>query len=251
MGTDAVTIQLLNGDEYTFQSDNAEDIREVCIQGVLTSTTTFQLVAYFLNGLKKRSTYFLAMSSIKQTEEERRWVSCKKGDLLKLVEDTSEMPEDTSEMLEDSIFVLNTRTSEKGMISKNRLYTLPCVEEPTSNLQKEMRKHNETEAREENTTEQVIPVFNNCTLDLVRLPVAHTLERFAMENFRPDDSPRELWRFSLEPIRHPLLKQTNVRLEVLESYVAIMKFMGDLPTMGPSVELIEHIFRAPIKIVSG
>lgn len=29
VGADSITIQLLNGDEYTFQSENAEDIRQV------------------------------------------------------------------------------------------------------------------------------------------------------------------------------------------------------------------------------
>jgi hypothetical protein len=115
-----------------------------------------------------------------------------------------------------------------------------------------MRRRQELKVREEvDDVDQVVPVYNNCTFDLVRLPIAHTLQKFAREHFRPNDSHRELWRHSLEPLRRPLLKTTEPRLEVFEMYVAIMKFMGELPMLEPfnSVDLTTQIFTAPLKLV--
>lgn len=100
----------------------------------------------------------------------------------------------------------------------------------------------------------VIPIYNNCTFDLVRLPIEHTLEDFARIHFRPKDSSYELWRYSPEPLRRPLLKQAEgLAEEAVESYLGIMAFMGDLPAIIPPQHLIEftdQIFRAPLKYVS-
>lgn len=58
MGGDTCTIRTVTGDEYTFQSPNAEDIKE--------------LVASFLEGLKLRSRYLIAIQSQKGDGEEAR-----------------------------------------------------------------------------------------------------------------------------------------------------------------------------------
>jgi len=49
--TQTFTLSTVRGEEFTFQSPNAEDIRD--------------LVVYFLEGLKKRSTFVIAVQDYK------------------------------------------------------------------------------------------------------------------------------------------------------------------------------------------
>jgi myosin VIIa len=92
----------------------------------------------------------------------------------------------------------------------------------------------------------------------------YTLERFANDNFRVvkrsvslSGGRRliEMWRHSREPIQAPLLKKIEGKdepsAEAVKSYLAIMMYMGDLPLKRPklAVELVDQIFRAPLKYV--
>jgi myosin-7 len=233
MGTDAITIQLLNGDEYTFQSENAEDIR--------------QLVVFFLDGLRKRSKHLFVPNCFRRANPDQKWISCKKGDLLRIVEKPDEF-----DLPIDCFYVLNVRTNEEGIAPKHQVHIIPCLNEPSHGLINEMRKQTELKSEESlETIQQIVPVYNNCTFDLVPLPIAHTLQKFAVDHFRPNDSPRELWLFSPEPLRRPLLKQTEPRIEVLEMCFSIMRFMGDIPIIEQfhPVELADQIFNAAIKMV--
>lgn len=171
-------------------------------------------------------------------------LTCKKGDLLRVVDET------INDLPNDCVYALNLSTNEKGIVPKNQLHIIPCIDEPPQSLLNEMRKQTDLKSEESvETIQQVVPIYNNCTLDLVRLPIAHTLQKFAADNFRSNDSPRELWRHSPEPLRRPLLKQTENRVEVLESYFGIMRFMNDVPMMEMchAVELTNQIFSSPIK----
>jgi myosin-7 len=105
MGTDAITIQLLNTDEYTFQSENAEDIRE--------------LIVFFLDGLRKRSKHFLIVEPFTKVGHQNL-LDCKEGDLLKAIEE----PEEQQQEEEDCVFVMNMRTNEKGHLPKDQLYIM-------------------------------------------------------------------------------------------------------------------------------
>ncbi|KAI6191670.1 Unconventional myosin-X [Aphelenchoides bicaudatus] len=236
MGADSITIQLLSSDEYTFQSENAEDIRE--------------LIVFFLEGLRKRSKHFLIVEPFRKLPNQK-WLDCKEGDLLKIVDDL-----ENEEDQDDCVFVTNMRTNEKGYVPTDQLYIIPCVEDPPVGLLDEMRRRQELKVKKDEVEEfdqQIVPVFNNCTFDLVRLPVVHTLQKYARDHFRPNDSIRELWRHAHEPLlRRPLLKQTEPRLEVFEMYVGIMKFMGDLPMIEPfnPTNLTTHIFTPPLKLTS-
>lgn len=51
MFTQTFTLSTVRGEEFTFQSPNAEDIRD--------------LVVYFLEGLKKRSTFVIGVQDYK------------------------------------------------------------------------------------------------------------------------------------------------------------------------------------------
>lgn len=111
-------------------------------------------------------------------------------------------------------------------------------------------------------TQQITEIFS-----------AHTLQKFAKDNFRlpssngsslngADDNLKhqtpELWRHSRAPLSEPLLKKLEGRVEpskeALLSFTCIQRYMGDLPLMAvpPPVYFLEStdlIFRAPLKYV--
>ena len=70
------TLATVRSEEFTFQSPNAEDIRD--------------LVMYFLEGLKKRSKFVIALQDYKAPGEgSSNFLDFAKGDLILLDEDTS------------------------------------------------------------------------------------------------------------------------------------------------------------------
>lgn len=95
----------------------------------------------------------------------------------------------------------------------------------------------------------------------VHVPRPYSLEEFAVENFRSAEQvkegrrPHDLWRYSQEPLRLPLLKKLEGRdepnAEAIASYLAIMKYMGDHPSQRPRmpIELTDTIFKAALKYV--
>src|SRR5690606_13373261 len=68
-----LTITTVKGDEYTFTSANGEDIRD--------------LVLGFLDGLRRRSKYVVALSDYSSPGEGSSFLSFKKGDLICLDQD--------------------------------------------------------------------------------------------------------------------------------------------------------------------
>lgn len=95
----------------------------------------------------------------------------------------------------------------------------------------------------------------------------HTLADYALDHFRPPpkrtmsktltlSSKRhsdELWRYSREPLKQPLLKKLLAKEELAEeaciAFAAILKYMGDLPSKRPRIgnEITDHIFDGPLR----
>ena len=233
LGTDTFTIQTIAGDEYTFQSPNAEDIKE--------------LVVYFLKGLKERSHYAVAIQDQK-FEDKKTYLEFKKGDLLILSEAFGKGVQ--------FVKAENTRTGLHGNAAVEAIYVLPTLNKPTTELLELFNRPSEmSQFRPEKGLSMLIA---NPNADR-----PHTLETFAIDNFRTvskrsmssGGSRRayDLWRHSREPIKQPLLKKLDGKLEpcseALSSYIAIMKYMGDHPMKKPKypVELADFIFQAPLK----
>ncbi|KAE9550764.1 hypothetical protein FO519_006016 [Halicephalobus sp. NKZ332] len=233
LGTDTFTIQTISGDEYTFQSPNAEDIKE--------------LVVYFLNGLKEKSRFAVAIQDQK-LEDKITYLEFKKGDLLILAEPFGKATQ--------FVKAENTRTGLHGNAAVEAIYVLPTMTKPSTEVLELFNRPNEmSQFRPENGLAMLIP---NPNADL-----PHTLEKFATDNFRTvskrslssngSRKSYDLWRHSREPIRQPLLRKLEGKLEpcneAVMSYLAIMKYMGDHPTKRPRhpVELTDTIFRGPLK----
>ncbi|KAJ7418204.1 unconventional myosin-VIIa [Willisornis vidua] len=106
------TLATIKGDEYTFTSNNAEDIRD--------------LVVTFLEGLRKRSKYVVTLQdNPNPVGEESGFLSFLKGDLIVLDQDTGEQV-----MNSGWANGLNERTKQRGDFPTDSVYVLPTVTMP-------------------------------------------------------------------------------------------------------------------------
>ncbi|KAI9536935.1 Unconventional myosin-VIIa [Dissostichus eleginoides] len=101
------TLATIKADEYTFTSNNAEDIRD--------------LVVTFLEGLRKRSKFV--------SGEESTFLSFLKGDLILLDQDSGE------QVLNSGwAHGVNGRTNQKGDFPADCVYVLPCMTRPQQEI---------------------------------------------------------------------------------------------------------------------
>uniref|UniRef100_A0A663EAZ5 Myosin VIIB n=1 Tax=Aquila chrysaetos chrysaetos TaxID=223781 RepID=A0A663EAZ5_AQUCH len=213
------TLITLRGEEFVLTSVNSVVIAE--------------LVVMFLEGLKKRSRFAVAILNSTPLfcfPEDPAILSFKKGDLLIFTED--------KRLDENSGWTCaqNERTGKTGNVFLEEIYTIPSLTKPSSQVL--VRK------------------------DLKVKP--YTLEEFSYEHFRTPEKESiskavlqksrgrsQLWAHSKEPLKQPLLKRasTDPDLRDLASHSPIMKFMGDYPSKQThsSVELTDQIFVAAIQ----
>jgi len=239
------TLATVRSEEFTFQSPNAEDIRD--------------LVVYFLEGLKKRSKFVIALQDYKAPGEgSSTFLNFVKGDLILLDEDTS------GEAVLTSGWCTGTceRTEERGDFPAEVVYVLPCLSRPPDDILALFTMDPSEHGRR---LFGMAPAVNGN--DPAEKP--HTLEDYAIDHFRPPPkrtasksltlaSARrgrgdELWRHSREPIKLPLLKKLmnkdELREESCSIFHAILKYMGDLPSRRTRTgnELTDQIFEGPLK----
>lgn len=105
------TLALVRGDEYTFTSVNGEDIRD--------------LVNSFLDGLRKRSKFVIAMMNYQSPGEGSAFLSFRKGDLIHLES------EDGEDVLKSGwCYGECERTGVKGDFPAECVYVLPAISRP-------------------------------------------------------------------------------------------------------------------------
>ncbi|XP_069411569.1 unconventional myosin-VIIa isoform X3 [Ovis canadensis] len=196
------TLATIKGDEYTFTSSNAEDIRD--------------LVVTFLEGLRKRSKYVVALQdNPNPAGEESGFLSFAKGDLLILDHDTGEqaLVTMTPDQRQDVIRLLQLRTAEPEVRAKP--YTL-----------------------------------EEFSYDYFRPPPKHTLSRVMVSKARGKD---RLWSHTREPLKQALLKKIlgseELSQEACMAFIAVLKYMGDYPSkrMRSVNELTDQIFEGALK----
>ncbi|XP_065841115.1 myosin-VIIa-like [Oscarella lobularis] len=235
------SITTVKGDEYTFTSMSGEDIRD--------------LVLYFLEGLRKRSKYVVAMMDYSSPGEGSSFLSFKKGDLICLEDDDGE-----TVMQSGWCFGVCDRTGKKGDFPAECVYVLPAITKPSAEI---LAMFAGTTGE---TSERIIAttsVAMETDTDLPENP--HTLEEFARVFFRP--IPRQTlsktlskssfrrkdsqlpWAFTRDPIKAPLLKKFSGKDELsakaVSSFLAIMKYMGDYPSKRvrqQSTDLTDGVF---------
>ncbi|XP_064313327.1 unconventional myosin-VIIb [Phalacrocorax carbo] len=223
---------------------------------VLTSVNSVviaELVVMFLEGLKKRSRFAVAMHETK-SQENPAILSFKKGDLLIFTEDKS------LDANSGWICAQNERTGKTGNVFLDEIYIIPTLTKPSSQVLSLLIMSPD----QRRTASQNSYVDEPEEEDLKVKP--YTLEEFSYEHFRTPEKESiskavlqksrrqsQLWAHSKEPLKQPLLKTActdpDLRDLACQTFIAIMKFMGDYPSKQAhsSVEVTDQIFVAAIQ----
>ncbi|KGL90252.1 Unconventional myosin-VIIa, partial [Charadrius vociferus] len=238
------TLATIKGDEYTFTSNNAEDIRD--------------LVVTFLEGLRKRSKYVVTLQdNPNPVGEESGFLSFLKGDLIVLDQDTGEHV-----MNSGWANGFNERTKQRGDFPTDSVYVLPTVTMPpleivalvtmTPDQRQDVIRTSQLAISD--SEERVKPyTLEEFSYDYFRPPPKHTLSRVMITKSRGKD---KLWCYTREPIKQPLLKkilgseELHPSLLILDSCLPpVLKYMGDYPSKRTrSVnELTDQIFEGALK----
>ncbi|KAF1507981.1 Unconventional myosin-VIIa, partial [Megadyptes antipodes antipodes] len=212
------TLATIKGDEYTFTSNNAEDIRD--------------LVVTFLEGLRKRSKYVVTLQdNPNPVGEESGFLSFLKGDLIVLDQDTGEHV-----MNSGWANGFNERTKQRGDFPTDSVYVLPTVTMPpleivalvtmTPDQRQDVIRTSQLAISD--SEERVKPyTLEEFSYDYFRPPPKHTLSRVMITKSRGKD---KLWCYTREPIKQPLLKKILGSEEL--SQEACMAFIDILPLPG-------------------
>nr|XP_009929341.1 PREDICTED: unconventional myosin-VIIa [Opisthocomus hoazin] len=235
------TLATIKGDEYTFTSNNAEDIRD--------------LVVTFLEGLRKRSKYVVTLQdNPNPVGEESGFLSFIKGDLIVLDQDTGEHV-----MNSGWANGFNERTKQRGDFPTDTVYVLPTVTMPpleivalvtmTPDQRQDVIRTSQLAISD--SEERVKPyTLEEFSYDYFRPPPKHTLSRVMITKSRGKD---KLWCYTREPIKQPLLKKIlgskELSQEACMAFIAVLKYMGDyLSKRTRSVnELTDQIFEGALK----
>uniref|UniRef100_A0A803VI05 Myosin VIIA n=1 Tax=Ficedula albicollis TaxID=59894 RepID=A0A803VI05_FICAL len=234
------TLATIKGDEYTFTSNNAEDIRD--------------LVVTFLEGLRKRSKYVVTLQD-NPNPEESGFLSFLKGDLIVLDQDTGEQV-----MNSGWANGFNERTKQRGDFPTDSVYVLPTVTMPPLEIVVKLISQ-VLQATILGETLAIRCSYYPCNLSTscfafaTRPPPKHTLSRVMITKSRGKD---KLWCYTREPIKQPLLKKIlgseelsqEACMLILDSCLPpVLKYMGDYPSKRTrSVnELTDQIFEGALK----
>ncbi|EPY75937.1 myosin-VIIb [Camelus ferus] len=241
LGGQKLLLSTLHEEEHEFRSPSSVAIAE--------------LVALFLEGLKERSVFTMALQDRKATDDVTL-LPFKKGDLLILTKKQGLLAS------ENWTLAQNDRTGKTGLVPTACLYIIPTVTKPSAQLlsllamSPEKRKLAAQEGRP-------------AELPLEEQPEEklHTLEEFSYEYFRAPEKEAvsramfpaaqargHLWTHSVEPLRQPLLKRVHANTELrdvaCQIFIDILpQYMGDYPSRQAwtSLVLTDQIFSGALQ----
>ncbi|XP_068687074.1 unconventional myosin-VIIa-like [Montipora foliosa] len=234
------SLTTVKGDEYTFTSANSDDIQE--------------LVHFFLEGLRKRSKYVVAMVDYQSPAESSSFLSFKKGDLIILEKDTGETVQNSG-----WCHGICERTTKKGDFPAECVYVLPTITKPTLDTLGLFSDQSLVSSEKIIATTQTA-IYQDEVDDFEK---AHTLMEYSIDHFLPPPKrtlskalssqvkrrdKNALWVFSKDPIKYPLLKrlagQEELAQMATQTFLSIMKYMGDYPSkrFRQSTDLSDAIF---------
>uniref|UniRef100_A0A8C0JQX8 Myosin VIIB n=1 Tax=Canis lupus dingo TaxID=286419 RepID=A0A8C0JQX8_CANLU len=231
-GGQRLVLSTLHEEEYKFMSPSSVAIAE--------------LVAMFLEGLKERSVFAMALQNRKATDD-TTILPFKKGDLLILTKKQGLLAS------ENWTLGQNDRTGKTGLVPTACLYTIPTVTKPSAQLMSLLAMSPEKRKLAAQEVQPTEPLPEEQPKEK-----PHTLEEFSYEFFRAPEKETvrrtmlplgrtqgHLWAHSSEPLRQPLLKQVHANAELRDpASTRILRYMGDYPSRQAwtSVELADQIF---------
>ncbi|XP_014840993.1 PREDICTED: unconventional myosin-VIIa isoform X3 [Poecilia mexicana] len=235
------TLATIKGEEFTFTSNNAEDIRD--------------LVVTFLEGLRQRSKFVVALQdSSNAAGEESTFLSFRKGDLIILDQDTGE------QVLNSGwAHGINERTNQRGDFPADSVYVLPSMTRPQPEVVALVTMTPDQRQESVRVSQIILPetddrqkpyTLEEFSYDYFRPPPKHTLSRVMVTKNRGKD---KMWSCTREPLKLPLLKKVvgheELAQEACMAFIAMMKYMGDYPSKRTrSVnELTDQIFEGALK----
>ncbi|XP_072113084.1 unconventional myosin-VIIa-like [Mobula birostris] len=232
----SVTVSTLQGEECTLTSGHAADIAD--------------LLMMFLNGLKVRSEYAVALlNSPKQ--DDPIFLKFEKGDLIKLLK-TEE-----NTQIQDHSWVqgLNERTRQRGSIFLASVYIIPILEKPSTDVLGLIRmspdqRRQATQTNLPDEVEAKLYTLEEFSYHYFRSPGKESMSRAVFAKARVKD---RIWACSKEPLRLPLLKKVCANPEMVQvacqSFTAIMKYMGDYPgkLSKAGTQLTDQIFSGALR----
>ncbi|KAI5943909.1 Unconventional myosin-VIIa [Manis javanica] len=237
------TLATIKGDEYTFTSSNAEDIRD--------------LVVTFLEGLRKRSKYVVALQdNPNPAGEESGFLSFAKGDLIILDHDTGEQV-----MNSGWANGINERTKQRGDFPTDCVYVMPTVTLPPQEIVALVtmtpdQRQDVIRLLQLRTAEPEVRAkpytLEEFSYDYFRPPPKHTLSRVMVSKARGKD---RLWSHTREPLKQALLKKIlgseELSQEACMAFINILnhRYMGDYPSkrMRSVNELTDQIFEGALR----
>uniref|UniRef100_A0A8C5PFG3 Myosin VIIB n=1 Tax=Leptobrachium leishanense TaxID=445787 RepID=A0A8C5PFG3_9ANUR len=242
-------LNTLRGEEYVLTTQNSEEIAK--------------LLLHFLDGLKARSLYAVALqdssskspqslpSTSKITTDEPEILSVRIGDVLLL----NKNPE--VQLGPNWTYAQSERTGKSGAVPLDSIYIIPSLSKPSAELLRLIVMSPEQRRSE------LINSYDLNNEEEEEQP--YTLEEFSIQHFRAPDPESvsravlqrsrmksQLWAFSREPLRQPLLRKvcelSDLRDYACQAFTAIMKYMGNYPSkQSPSPsEFTDQIFSGPI-----
>ncbi|XP_019398450.1 PREDICTED: unconventional myosin-VIIb [Crocodylus porosus] len=236
------------GQSCTLMTLRAEEFVLTSVHSVVIA----ELVVMFLEGLKKRSQYAVAMQENKP--QDPALLSFKKGDLLILDQDKG------LEANNNWISAQNERTSKTGIVSLEAIYIIPSLTKPSSQIlslllmspdQRRTASQNSRMEEPEEEDPKVKPyTLEEFSYEHFRVPEKESISKAVLQKSR---GRSQLWAHSKEPLKQPLLKKVCAEPELwdlaCQTFIAIMRFMGDYPSKQAwsSMEITDQIFVVAIQ----
>jgi myosin-7 len=204
----------IKGDIYTFTSRKGEDIRD--------------LVLGFLEGLRRRSTFVVAMMDYQSPEADSRLLSFKKGDLIELEADNGFVVKHSG-----WCFGKCDRSGGEGDFPAKCVYVLPSIVRPPEEFlalfQRTGGSGNEAVFLQVEAGRDVGGSHGNVE--------KYTIDEFAVEHFRlilgrqSKGKTKNPWAHDQSAITSALLKKVagnkTLNAKAVEMYHSIMRYMGD------------------------
>ncbi|KAM4859026.1 unconventional myosin-VIIb isoform 2-T2 [Thomomys bottae] len=237
LGGQRLLLSTLHG-EYEFVSPSSVSIAE--------------MVALFLGGLKERSVFAMALQDRRATDDVAL-LPFKKGDLIILTKKQGLLASENWTMGQ------NDRTGKTGLVPTACLYFIPTVIKPSARLlsllamSPEKRKLvaqdiQHSELLPEEQPKEAPYTLEEFSLQFFRAPEKETISRAVLPLAR---SRGQLWAYSSEPLRQPLLKRVHDKADLRDIACQIFldilpqnPYMGDYPSRQawPTLELTDQIF---------